>query len=60
MRLWLYFRSPAEPGRHTLTISLPVVHTGRIRQIEDELGEGPSDAGVGVLVPKPLTDEDAT
>ena len=33
---------------------------GRIRQIEDELGEGPSDAGVGILVPKPLTDEDAT
>jgi hypothetical protein len=33
---------------------------GRIRQIEDELGEEPSDAGVGVLAPKPLTDEDAT
>ena len=33
---------------------------GRLRQIEDEIGEGPSDASVGILIPKPLADEDAT
>ncbi|WP_158019451.1 hypothetical protein [Mycolicibacter sinensis] len=32
----------------------------RIQQIEDSLGEGPSDAGIGVLAPKRLTDSEAT
>jgi hypothetical protein len=33
---------------------------GRIRQIEAALGEGPTDGRVGILVPKPLTDAEAT
>lgn len=32
----------------------------RTKQIEDALGEGQSDGRVGILVPKPLSDEEAT
>lgn len=32
----------------------------RIRQIADTLGEAPTDASVGILVPKPLPDAEAT
>ena len=42
---------PAPPNRD---------RDGRKQQIEDALGEGPSDSGLGILAPKRLRDEDAT
>jgi hypothetical protein len=42
---------PAPPNRD---------RDGRKQQIEDALGEGPSDSGLGILIPKPLSDAEVT
>lgn len=47
----LLTEQPAPPNRD---------RDGRKQQIEDALGEGPSDSGLVVMIPKRLRDEDAT